>query len=250
MLTFVGLGLWDERDVSLKGLEAIKAADFVYAEFYTSQLSGTTQEKMEAVYGKKVKILRREDIENNPKEILENAKKGNVVLLSGGDSMVATTHVDLRLRAKDAGIETRIIHGASISSAVIGLTGLQNYKFGKSASIAFPYKKDISEVPYETVRMNRKNGLHTLLYLDLSMTIPQALEILSEFEKRKKEKILSGIIIGVAGAGSENPLVKAGSVEALKKFDFGKPLHTLVFTGELHFMEREALEKFCGASRI
>lgn len=247
MLTFVGLGLWDEKDISLKGLEAIRAADFVYAEFYTSQLSGTTQERMETVYGKKVKMLRREDIENNPKEILENAKNGNVVLLSGGDPMIATTHVDLRLRAKDAGIETRIIHGASISSAVIGLTGLQNYKFGKSASIAFPYKKGISEVPYETVQMNRKSGLHTLLYLDLPMTIPQALELLLEFEKRKKEKILGGLIVGVARAGSEKPAVKAGSADELKKFDFGPPLHTLVFPGELHFMEKEALNKLCEA---
>jgi len=246
MLTFVGLGLWDEKDISLKGLEAIRAADFVYAEFYTSQLSGTAQEKMEALYGKKVRILRREDIENNPREILENAKKGNVVLLSGGDPMIATTHVDLRLRAKDAGIETKIIHGASISSAVIGLTGLQNYKFGKSASIAFPYKEEISEVPYETVRMNKKNGLHTLLYLDLPMTIPQAIELLSEFEKRKKDKIISGLIVGIARAGSDSPLVRAGSAEELKKFDFGEPLHTLVFPGELHFMEKEALEKLCG----
>ncbi len=45
MLTFIGLGLFDEYDISLKGLEAIREADLVYAEFYTSCLMGTNLEK-------------------------------------------------------------------------------------------------------------------------------------------------------------------------------------------------------------
>jgi len=35
-LVFVGLGLYDEQDVSLKGLQELKAADAVFAEFYTA----------------------------------------------------------------------------------------------------------------------------------------------------------------------------------------------------------------------
>jgi len=35
MLYFIGLGLYDEKDISVKGLEALKSADEVYAEFYT-----------------------------------------------------------------------------------------------------------------------------------------------------------------------------------------------------------------------
>ena len=50
--------------------------------------------------------------------------------------MIATTHLDLRLRAIDMGIETRIVHAPSISSAVAGLSGLQNYKFGKSITVS------------------------------------------------------------------------------------------------------------------
>lgn len=34
----VGLGLADETDISVKGLEAVKAADRVYLEAYTSIL--------------------------------------------------------------------------------------------------------------------------------------------------------------------------------------------------------------------
>ena len=68
MLTFIGLGLYDENDISLKGLDAIRNADVVYAEFYTSRLMGSTVEKMEALYGKHVNVLVREDVEQHPKD--------------------------------------------------------------------------------------------------------------------------------------------------------------------------------------
>jgi diphthine synthase len=45
-LTFIGLGLYDEKDISLKGLEEIKKCDKVYAEFYTAKLTGTDIKKI------------------------------------------------------------------------------------------------------------------------------------------------------------------------------------------------------------
>ncbi|MDI6640243.1 MAG: SAM-dependent methyltransferase, partial [Methanocellales archaeon] len=83
MLTFIGLGLYDEKDITLKGLEAIKDADLVFAEFYTSALAGSTLETMEQLYGKKIVVLSREDVERAD-QILTRAKDQNVVLLSGG----------------------------------------------------------------------------------------------------------------------------------------------------------------------
>ena len=77
MLTFIGLGLFDEYDISLKGLEAVREADLVYAEFYTSCLMGTNLEKMEKLYGKKVFLLSREDVEQNPDWLIE-AKDKNI----------------------------------------------------------------------------------------------------------------------------------------------------------------------------
>ncbi|MEM4293618.1 MAG: diphthine synthase, partial [Thermoplasmata archaeon] len=70
MLTFVGLGLYDELDISLRGLEAVKTADVVFAEFYTSVLVGTTIEKLEQLYGKKVNLLSREEIEEGFESLL------------------------------------------------------------------------------------------------------------------------------------------------------------------------------------
>jgi len=253
MLTFIGLGLWDEKDVSLKGLEAIKDADVVYAEFYTSRLMGTTLEKMEAIYGKPVKVLVREDVEHHPKDsVLKDALDKKVVFLTGGDAMVATTHVDLRLRAQNMGIETAVIHGASIASAVCGATGLQNYRFGKSATIAFPYKNIISETPYDTIKMNKASGLHTLLFLDIDrekgyMTINQGVGLLLAAEERRKEDILKDALgVGIARAGSPAPCVKAAKLNDLKAVDFGAPLHILVVPAELHFLEEEALQALAG----
>ena len=249
MLTFVGLGLYDEKDITVKGLEAIRAADTVFAEFYTSPLGGKTIETMEAMYGKHIGVLERSDFEERAEEtILRHAKNKNVVLLSGGDAMIATTHVDLRLRAIDLGIETRVIHAPSISSAVAGICGLQNYKFGKSATVSPPHRGIISEVPYDTIRANKERGLHTLLYLDLSMRINEAIELLEAVEAKKTGDILKkSVLVGIARAGSEKPVVKADYSDALKRYEFGELPHVLVVLGELHFMERESLIKIANA---
>ena len=251
MLTFVGLGLYDETDVSLKGLEAIRDADVVYAEFYTSRLMGTSLEKMGQLYGKRIVVLSREDVEQRPKEsVLKDAADRRVVFLTGGDAMVATTHVDLRLRAKKLGIETRIVNGASVQSAVCGLTGLQNYRFGKAATIAFPYKGNVSETPYDTLKINKTNDLHTLLFLDIDrekgfMTVNQGIDLLLEVERRRREGLVAGALcIGIARAGSPCPCVRAGKIEALRSFDFGGPLHIMVVPAGLHFIEEEALQAF------
>lgn len=255
MLTFVGLGLYDEKDITVKGLEAVKKADLVYAEFYTSHLMGTTIERIQEFYGKKIILLSRKEIEHNP-SWLSQAKEKNVVFLTGGDAMVATTHIDLRLRAKDMGINTVIIHAPSISSAVSGLCGLQNYRFGKSTTIPFPYtingKTIISEAPYNTIKMNKKNDLHTLVFLDIDperyMDISKAVSLLLEIEERRGENVLVNALgVGIARAGSDSPQVHADYLEQLKEYDFGTPLHTLVIPASLHFIEAEALVKLCGA---
>ena len=38
MLYFVGLGLGDAKDITVKGLEIVKKADYVFLEAYTSVL--------------------------------------------------------------------------------------------------------------------------------------------------------------------------------------------------------------------
>jgi len=182
MLTFVGLGLYDLGDISLKGLECIRNADYVFFESYTSRLSGTTVRDMEEFYGKEIRILSRDQVEVDPEIILDLAKEFNVAFLIGGDPMVSTTHVDLRMRAFRKRITTNIIHASSISTAACGLSGLQNYRFGKSCSLPYPHRSWIPLTPARVVQANRNHDLHTLVYLDIRedqcMTIPEGVDLL------------------------------------------------------------------------
>ena len=248
MLTFVGLGLWDEKDVSLAGLEAIKAADDVYAEWYTAHLGGATPDRLEAFYGRKVTFLDRDPLEKGD-ALLESARSKDVVLLAVGDSMTATTHVELRVRAAEMGIQTRVIHGASISVAAAGLLGLMSYKFGRATTIVFPDGSYFPTSPYDVLKENRERGLHTLTLLDLRaaqkryMSASEGAALLLRMEDERKEGVFTPetVVFALARAGSPEPGVWRGSLRAIAAADLGPPLHTLVVPGRLHFVEEEAV---------
>jgi len=248
-LIFIGLGLYDEKDISLKGIEEIKNCDIVFAEFYTAKLTGTDINKIEKVIGKPVEVLNREETEKGNK-ILDIAKEKKVALLTCGDPMTATTHVEIRLRAERMGIKTRIIHGSSIITAVPGLLGLQNYKFGRTTTLAFPEKNYFPTSPYNIIKENKKMGLHTLILLDIQeekrkyMTANEGMSLLLKMEEKHKEKIITkeDIICVVARAGSDEPIAYAGLIKDIIDIDFGPTLHSLVIPGKLHFMEIEAIQ--------
>ncbi|ASI98837.1 diphthine synthase [Thermococcus celer] len=252
---FIGLGLYDERDVTLKGLETARKCEKVFAEFYTSLMAGTTLERIEELIGKPIRRLSREDVELNFEEIvLSEARDKDVAFLTAGDPMVATTHSDLRIRAKKLGIESYVIHAPSIYSAV-AITGLQIYKFGKSATVAYPEKNWFPTSHYDVIRENRERGLHTMLFLDVKaeqnryMTANEAMEILLRVEDMKKENVFTGdtLVVVLARAGSLNPTLKAGYVRDMLKEDFGKQPHVMVVPGRLHIVEAEYLVAFAGA---
>jgi len=239
MLTLIGLGLWNEKNLTLEGLKEAKECDVVYIEEYTSKLFGTTKEKLEKMVGKKIQIVPREAVEKG--EILNYAVSNDVALLVGGDPMCATTHSDLILQAKEKKIKTKIIHNTSIYSA-IAETGLQIYKFGRSGSIV-SWKKNFKPTSFfDVYKENKKAGLHTLYFLDIDkekyMTINEALEILIKISLPENEKV-----VGVARLGSEDQILKYGTAKELKGFDFGEPLHILIIPGKLHEKEKEFLEK-------
>jgi diphthine synthase len=256
MLSFVGLGLYDEKDVSERGLETIKDADLVFAEFYTSRLIGISPERLAEFYGKDVRLLSREEVETNPEEWMAEAREKNVAFLVGGDPMISTTHLDLRLRALKMGIKTRIVHSSSIVTAVSGLTGLQNYRFGRSTSIPYPYvargKRIVAQSPRDVVVDNLKRDLHTLLFLDIQtdryMTASEGAALLLEMETISGgDRLTSALGVGVARAGSEDANVLADWLPRLAEHDLGGPLHILVVPARLHFMEAEALVALAGA---
>src|SRR3989344_5923145 len=101
-LYFIGLGLNNEKDITINGLEAVKKCDVVYLENYTSILN-CTKKDLEKFYNKKIILARRNLVESDDNAIIENAKARNVAFLVAGDPLAATTHIDLFLRAKKEG---------------------------------------------------------------------------------------------------------------------------------------------------
>jgi diphthine synthase len=254
-LIFVGLGLHDDNGISLRGLHQVQTADSVFMELYTNLMPDFSKERFEKTSGRRtVTVSRRELEEENGRKILDAAQTGKAVLLVPGDPLIATTHLALRIEAKKRGIHTSIIHGASIISAAIGLSGLHNYKFGKSVTIPF-HDENPSDTPYAVIAQNKQLGLHTLCLLDVKvdqkrcLTIHDALNSLLCMEARKRQRVVTSdsLVVGVSMAGSDNPTIKAGFVGDILKADFGEPPHTLIIPGQLHFTEVEALRVLAGA---
>ena len=267
VLFIIGLGLADEKDISIKGLEKIKQSDAVYLECYTSILFESTLAKMEALYGKPIIVLDRESVEGDKtmEKILASAKTAAISILVVGDPFCATTHSDLYLRAVKMGITVQIIHNASIISAV-GASGMQVYRFGETVSIPFFTAKWRPYSFYDKVKANRKMGLHTLALLDIKvkepteeslargkpvympprfMTVNVAAEQLLEAETMKGEKALDGKTkcIAMARVGAETQKILAATLEEMKSVDVGEPLHSMVICAEeLHPIEKEMYE--------
>jgi diphthine synthase len=252
-LVFIGLGLHDERGITLRGVHEAQFADVVFAELYTSGLAGASLDSVERLLGKEVRKLTRAQLEDG-KVVLEAALGERVALLVVGDPMAATTHVDLRLRAASAGIPTRIVHGVSVLTAAAGALGLQVYKFGRTTTVPFPAPGFEPTSPLEAVLANQRAGLHTLVLLDLRedgtfLTPEEAIASLLRMAKAKRTKGFTSRTLAcvLSRVGSPEAQAVADRIAALRGRDLGPPPHCLVIPGPLHFLEREALIAFAGA---
>jgi diphthine synthase len=76
------------------------------------------------------------------------------------------------------------------------------------------------------------------------MTVHEGIDLLEQMAAERE--ILIPLYVGIARAGSDDSVVRAGTAEALKLIDFGPPLHILIVPAELHDMERLYLEMFAG----
>jgi diphthine synthase len=241
-LHMIGLGMHDEKDITLKGLESIKKCDFVYLEIYTS-LIDSSLEKLEELYDKKIIIANRDMVEKEDNEILEKAKNHNVAFLVKGDIFGATTHMDLVLRAQKMGIKVHYVFNASVLT-VVGAIGLKLYKFGKTTSIPFGNKH--IRAPIDIFEKNYENEMHTLFLLDLNpeenkfLNVNEAAEYL--IDHGVSEDILA---IGCSHLGSRAAEIKTRSLKELtkEKFEF-YPQSLIIPTKELHFIEEEAINRF------
>ena len=247
MLYFIGLGISGISELSDSTLSIIKNADIVYLESFTSPISETEKEQLANMCDGEFKIAKRWLVEDG-NEILENAKKREVVLISYGDPYIATTHLELKTRAVTDKIETKTIHSSSIVSSLIGEIGLQYYKVGKILTIMNDPKSMIT--PYNTISNNLLSKMHSVILLEYNedksfFLAPQdALSLLLDAEKIQNRKIISldtfAIIASRIGKSDQN--ITSGKISNLIKKEFGNPPHTIIIPGSLHFTESNAVK--------
>lgn len=268
VLYIIGLGLGDEKDITVRGLELVKSSDHVFLEAYTSILGGVPKERLEEFYGKEITVADRGMCENEADDlIIAPAKEKKVSFLVVGDPVCATTHTDLIIRAKEVGVQVEMVHNASIMGAA-GACGLQLYNFGHTVSIPFFDDNWRPTSFYPKIKYNRAGGMHSLCLLDIKvkepdfqammkgkteflppryMSVSRAAEQLIEAEEKHGEGIYDPsktLCVGLARMGQPTQKMVAGTLEELKDVDMGDPLHSMIICGELHDLELEILKPY------
>jgi len=247
MLYFVGLGVTGTKSMPVEALEILSKADIVYLEQFTSPIGKTDLTKIKKMTSGEFKPAKRWLVEDG-NEILRNAKRKKVALLSYGDPYIATTHIELRTRAIQEKIKTQSIHASSSLTSMIGECGLHFYKIGRIATIMSEMKS--LTTPYYVIYKNIVEGNHTVLLLeynqdkDFFLDPKDALKGLIETEKGQKRNVINSSTYAIIASriGFKDQSIESGKISSLVEKDFGRPPHTIIITGRLHFTETDALK--------
>lgn len=245
-LSFVGLGL-GAKGVTLEGVEEMIGSDTIYLEYYTTPHEPQLLKQVQSATGKSFTIVDRQFVEDGSK-ILADASEKNVVLAVLGDPMIATTHNELRVRAIGRGIETRVIHSATIASAAASSSGLHSYKFSRTVTVTREAVGKLAQV-YHILHENLLEGAHTLLLLEYDtqsgdgVSPADAMAGLLLAEANFKRGIVGEetFALTLSRLGREDAARSAGTFAELSKKEVGGPPHCLVIPGKLHFTEVEAI---------
>lgn len=234
MLYIIGLGL-NERGISKEGLLVLEKCKKIYLEGYTVDFPYDINELK---FGKKIEFLERKDVESN--RLIKEAKSIPIALLVYGCPLFATTHISLILDAEKQGVKTRIIYSASVFDA-IAETGLQLYKFGKISSMP-AWRNNYEPTSFlDFVEQNLSISAHSLILADIGLNFKKALVQL-EMASQNKNLKLNKIIV-CSKLGTEEARISYATPEILRKKEIEAPF-CFIIPGEMHFMEKEALERF------
>lgn len=222
----IGLGL-DNKEITQKGLEALKKVDKAYAEFYTNTANINLEE-----LPTEIEVLEREDVEQEDK-ILESAAKRDTAFLVSGDPLTATTHYDIKHRAKAKGLEVKVVHAPSIFTS-IAETGLNVYKFGRTVTLPREGSPDSIK---KYIEKNDSIGLHSLVLLDIDYDASDAAEKLVNLGLQESRKAVL-----IERANHEDMNVEASTLEEISDSDLGDTPHSIILPGEKSFKEEEFIE--------
>jgi diphthine synthase len=228
----IGTGL-NEKSITLEALELIKKSAKVYLENYTVDFP-YEKVKLEKVIDKKIEELPREKVESE--DFIKQAKKEDISLLVYGDSLSATTHSELILSCKKNKIPFRIVHNASVLTA-IAETGLQLYKFGKTASMPTWKENWKPESFTDLIKQNLSIQAHTLLLVDIALPMEKSKQQLTETFKNQNIQIEKIIVCSNLGNKSELIYDKIENISNKVKQPF-----CFIIPSKLHFLEEEYLK--------
>ncbi|MBI2046727.1 diphthine synthase [Candidatus Pacearchaeota archaeon] len=182
MFYLIGLGL-NVKGISIEGLEAVKKCQKVYLESYTVDFPYSVEDLEKELKAGVIK-LSREQVESE--RFLNDAKQEDIAMLVYGSPLAATTHISLLLKCKKENISYKIIHSASVVDA-IAETGLQLYKFGRTASMPKWQRNYKPESFVSIIKENIKIKAHTLLLVDIGMPFSESLKQLIEAAERNQK---------------------------------------------------------------
>jgi diphthine synthase len=244
----IGAGLDPKKHLTSEAIAALRSVSMIFSERYTSVLPDDWVNVIESVSGKRIEILDRKAVEEE-RIILSECSKADVALVVPGDALTATTHIHLVDEAEKRGIKVKVIPGISIMSVAPGLLGLQGYKFGRTVSLP-RWREGFTPVsPLHGIIENLSRGLHTLLLLDTepdAMTASEAasqLVKMAEDEKRSDTISKTTMVCVIARACFDDQKLAYVPLGRLASMDFGPPPHAMVIPGELHFIEKERLDR-------
>ena len=265
VLFIIGLGLGDEKDITVRGLECVRGCSRLYLEYYTSIL-GIDAARLEAFYGVKVILADRNMVESEAEQIYLDAREVDIGFLVVGDPLCATTHTDLILRARALSVPVEIVHNTSVMGAAASC-GLQLYQYGYTVSI--PLFEGTWRPPsfYDRIKYNKAGKMHTLCLLDIKvkepdyeamlsgrvlflpprfMNINLAIDQLLEIERDRGEGVArpDSLAVGMARLGQPTQKIVFGTLQQLRRVDFGPPLHCLALCGETHPLEDDMLRYY------
>jgi len=238
VLYLIGTGL-NKKSISADALEILKSSDKIYLENYTVNFPYKIDELEKEL---NVTIEKRGRTKVEDESILKEAKDKNIALLIYGDPLSATTHAQLILECKKQKIKCNVFHNASIMTAVAE-TGLQLYKFGKTASM--PDWKEHKNCPTsfaKYIRENQSIKAHTLILTDIGLEISDAINQLKISAEKEKLELPEKIIV-CSSVGTESQKIFYESPDNLRSKKIKMPF-CIIVPGEMHFIEAGILEKF------
>ena len=230
-LILIGTGV--AFDLTLSAIDALKSSDEAYIETYTNPIDAEKILELERIIGKKIVHLQRDHLESS--YLVNKAKSANICVLASGDPLTATTHITLVLDSRAKQVPIKVIHNSSIHSIAPARSGLQMYRFGKTASLVNPRENYKPTSSLEIIRENLKRDLHTLVLLDTEpepMEAKAALDLLFEFEK----------VIVLSRVAHQDEKITYGKPGEIKNKNLGKPPFTVIVPAKLHPIEEEFLE--------